>query len=103
MSVATRVSPVADEYETVWAPILIPLYRTENRRSPAGVGKTTAVAARATGGKAQLAAPANPPIRSARRGIDVRSRPGQNENMVWPRFSIETRTIPVDTVPRRGF
>jgi hypothetical protein len=41
----TRVSPVADEYETVWAPILSPLYRTENRRLPAAVGKTIAVAA----------------------------------------------------------
>jgi hypothetical protein len=32
ISVSIRASPVADEYETVWAPILKPLYRIENRR-----------------------------------------------------------------------
>src|SRR6516225_6896601 len=70
MSVSTRVSPVAGEYETVWAPIVKPLYRTENRRLPPAAGKAIAVAALAIPGKAQLNAPANPPIRSARRGID---------------------------------
>jgi hypothetical protein len=45
ISVLTRVSPVADEYKTVWAPILLPLYRTEKRRLPAAAGKTIAVAA----------------------------------------------------------
>jgi hypothetical protein len=45
MSVLTRVSPVADEYETAWVPILMPLYNTENRRSAVAVGKTNAVAA----------------------------------------------------------
>jgi hypothetical protein len=41
----SAVSPVADEYKTVWVPILSPLYRTENRRSPAAVDKTMPVAA----------------------------------------------------------
>src|SRR5580704_1472120 len=87
MSVSTRVSPVAGEYETVWAPILKPLYWTENRRLPPAAGKTIAVAALATPGKAQLTAPANPPIRSARRGIDeVFFFPGKDCNTVWPRL-----------------
>ena len=43
ISVLTRVSPVADEYEIVWVPILMPLYRTENRRLAVAVGKTNAI------------------------------------------------------------
>ena len=39
---ADMVSPLPDEYETEWAPILSPLYRTEKRRSPVAVGKTIA-------------------------------------------------------------
>src|ERR1700756_2083475 len=70
MSVSTRVSPVAGEYETVWEPIGKPLYWTENRRLPAAAGKGIAGEASATPPQAQLTAPANPPIRSARRGRD---------------------------------
>jgi hypothetical protein len=40
----TSISPVVDEYETAWVPILWPLYRIENLRL-AAVGKTNAVAA----------------------------------------------------------
>ena len=65
-----QATVVTDEYESVRAPILKPLYRTENRRLPPPVGKTIAVVALATRGEAQLTAPANPPISSARRGID---------------------------------
>src|SRR5689334_25299842 len=68
MSVSTRISPVAGEYETAWEPIGKPLYWTENRRLPPAAGKAIAVAALATPPKAQLTAPPNPPIRSARRG-----------------------------------
>jgi hypothetical protein len=39
------MSPVADEYETAWVPILLPLYKIENLRLAAAVGKTNAVAA----------------------------------------------------------
>lgn len=74
MSVLTRVSPLADEYGMVWAPILLPLYGTENRRLPAAAGKTTAVAACARRGKAQPTAPANAALSSARRGTDFRRR-----------------------------
>jgi hypothetical protein len=45
ISVVTNLSPVADEYETAWVPILEPLYRIENLRLTAAVGKTSAVAA----------------------------------------------------------
>ena len=41
---ATPVSPVADEYNTVWAPIRSPLYSTEKRRLPAAPGRTMGVA-----------------------------------------------------------
>src|SRR6516162_8471902 len=88
MSVSTRVSPVAGEYETVWAPIVKPLYRTENRRLPPAAGKAIAVAALAIPGKAQLNAPANPPIRSARRGIDEVFLARRNSNTVRPRLSV---------------
>jgi hypothetical protein len=46
ISVVTLVFPVASEYATVCAPMLSPLYRTENRRFAASLGKTT-VATRA--------------------------------------------------------
>src|SRR5215472_3158436 len=59
ISVLTRVSPVADEDETVSVPILMPLYRTENRRLAAAFGKTNTVAAWEIGGKAQSMAPAS--------------------------------------------
>src|ERR1700739_2833853 len=70
MSVSTRVSPVAGEYETAWEPIGKPLYWTENRRLPAAARHAMRVAVLATPPKAQLTAPANPPIRSVRRGRD---------------------------------
>src|SRR5215472_19149330 len=102
ISVLTRVSPVADEYETVWVPILMPLYRTENRRLAIAVGKTNAVAAWANGGKTQLTAPANPPITSARLRMDVLSWPGQNRNIGMASTSSKARSyFRTDTVPRR--
>jgi hypothetical protein len=88
MSVSTRISPVAGEYETVWEPIGKPLYWTENRRLPPAAGKAIAVAALAIPGKAQLTAPANPLIRSARRGIDEAFLPRRICDTVWPRLSI---------------
>jgi hypothetical protein len=74
ISVLTRVSPVADEYKTVWVPILLPLYKTENRRLPVAAGKTIAVSAPERRGKAQLTAPANAALSSARRGKDFGCR-----------------------------
>jgi hypothetical protein len=82
MSVSTRISPVAGEYETMWEPIAKPLYWTENRRLPPAGGNTIAVAALAAPGKAQLTAAANPPIRSARRGKGEAFLAGQNFNTV---------------------
>src|SRR5262245_59963819 len=102
MSVLTRVSPVADEYETVWVPILMPLYRTENRRLAVAVGKANAVAACATGGRAQLTAPTSPPITSARLLIDVLSWPVQNRNIGMASTSNKAQSyFRADTVPRR--
>src|ERR1700739_3695862 len=89
MSVSTRISRVAGEYETAWEPIGKPLYWTENRRLPSAAGKAIAVAALAIPGKAQPTAPANPPIRSARRGMGETFLAGRTCNTLWPRLSIQ--------------
>src|SRR5271169_3053043 len=46
-------------------------------------------------------APANPPIRSTRRRIDVLSRPGHKQNMVRCRLSIVPEAIPRPQTRRR--
>jgi len=42
---AVRGASTMPDRSTVWVPILMPLYRTENRRLAVAVGKTNAVAA----------------------------------------------------------